>query len=594
MDNKESVPLAKTELIETQSCENFTNQSSQWLLKNSQSDVLEAWRNCQSVTMLGLAISIGTAGVLMPCSQQKALATNLEWVNLQATASSFLSTNNYFASLPSQDIGAFGDDRLNLLTRSQTSKINNPNLRQSTQNLSTSSLRLKSSIQAINSAQDNLEQRQRNALEKLTEKKQKLQDILRQLKADNVNTDVSSAALTRQRLVLLDRQVDAILQRASLESASFSILKSSIQLQSNERELIKNSTLTSKLLTQIQASNPVLLAKLPIHIYEVKSGDNLNKIARHYQVSVAEIVKLNRIKNPNAIAVKDRLTIPIAAKKQSFENNTNVIGKSSTTIATTQQNSLKVSIAPQVSVDNNPYIDNLKADIIKLQQEYKGNQKIDRTASNGNKTLNESLANNPQTLNLNWIEQSKKDRAALANQPQQNLVSQALLGVAPTSAIDYNQKLKTPMGTILPNLPPLSSPEQYLPNSSGQFNGYIWPAKGTLTSGYGWRWGRMHKGIDIAAPIGTPVYAAASGKVISAGWSSGGYGNLIKIQHADGSLTYYAHNSKILVRTGQIVEQSQQIADMGNTGFSTGPHLHFEIHPSGSGATNPIALLPKK
>jgi murein DD-endopeptidase MepM/ murein hydrolase activator NlpD len=125
-----------------------------------------------------------------------------------------------------------------------------------------------------------------------------------------------------------------------------------------------------------------------------------------------------------------------------------------------------------------------------------------------------------------------------------------------------------------------------------QFNGYIWPAKGVLTSGYGWRWGRMHKGIDIAAPIGTPIVAAAPGVVVSAGWNSGGYGNLVELQHPDGSVTLYAHNNRILVRRGQEVAQGQQISEMGSTGRSTGPHLHFEVHPNGRGAVNPIALLP--
>jgi murein DD-endopeptidase MepM/ murein hydrolase activator NlpD len=102
----------------------------------------------------------------------------------------------------------------------------------------------------------------------------------------------------------------------------------------------------------------------------------------------------------------------------------------------------------------------------------------------------------------------------------------------------------------------------------------------------------MHKGIDIAAPIGTPVMAAASGVVISAGWNNGGYGNLVKVRHFDGSVTLYAHNSRLLVRRGQQVEQGQQIAEMGSTGYSTGPHLHFEVHHQGRGAVNPVALLP--
>ncbi|MCS6812054.1 MAG: peptidoglycan DD-metalloendopeptidase family protein [Cyanobacteria bacterium] len=146
--------------------------------------------------------------------------------------------------------------------------------------------------------------------------------------------------------------------------------------------------------------------------------------------------------------------------------------------------------------------------------------------------------------------------------------------------------------TVSPELPPLGSADKYLPGQ--EFNGYIWPARGVLTSGYGWRWGRMHRGIDIAGPIGTPIIAAAPGVVVTAGWNSGGYGNLVEIQHPDGSLTLYAHNSRILVQVGQQVSQGQQIAEMGSTGYSTGPHLHFEIHPRGQGAVNPIAMLPSR
>lgn len=142
-------------------------------------------------------------------------------------------------------------------------------------------------------------------------------------------------------------------------------------------------------------------------------------------------------------------------------------------------------------------------------------------------------------------------------------------------------------------LPPLGSPDIYLPDAPPA-SGFIWPARGVLTSGYGMRWGRMHRGIDIAAPIGTPIFAAAAGVVTYAGWNKGGYGNLVEIRHPDGSITRYAHNNRILVRKGQKVEQSQQIAEMGSTGFSTGPHCHFEIHPPGRGAVDPIAFLPRE
>jgi len=127
-----------------------------------------------------------------------------------------------------------------------------------------------------------------------------------------------------------------------------------------------------------------------------------------------------------------------------------------------------------------------------------------------------------------------------------------------------------------------------------QLSGYLWPAKGTLTSGYGWRWGRMHRGIDVANSVGTPIIAAADGKVVFSGWSSGGYGYLVELAHSDGSKTRYAHNSALLVKKGQNVRQGTAIARMGSTGRSTGPHLHFEIIKPGLGAVNPVRHLSRQ
>jgi murein DD-endopeptidase MepM/ murein hydrolase activator NlpD len=121
---------------------------------------------------------------------------------------------------------------------------------------------------------------------------------------------------------------------------------------------------------------------------------------------------------------------------------------------------------------------------------------------------------------------------------------------------------------------------------------YRWPTAGVLTSRFGRRWGKMHKGIDIAGPVGTPINSAADGTVVFAGWN-GGYGNLVEIKHTDGTTTRYGHNSRIMVSVGQTVAQGQQVSEMGSTGQSTGSHLHFEIRPNGGDAVNPIAHLPK-
>ena len=103
----------------------------------------------------------------------------------------------------------------------------------------------------------------------------------------------------------------------------------------------------------------------------------------------------------------------------------------------------------------------------------------------------------------------------------------------------------------------------------------------------------MHKGIDIANNVGTPIVAARDGIVKFSGWSSG-YGYLVELTHSDGSSTRYAHNSRLLVRKGQIIAQGVKISLMGSTGRSTGPHLHFEIRQRGGSALDPMAKLPAR
>lgn len=162
--------------------------------------------------------------------------------------------------------------------------------------------------------------------------------------------------------------------------------------------------------------------------------------------------------------------------------------------------------------------------------------------------------------------------------------SRMLLGLAPVGS----------GGLSWPELPSFGNEQRptspYLRGNSA----LIWPAQGTFTSGYGWRWGRMHRGIDIANNVGTPIVAAARGRVSFAGWHEGGYGYFVEITHEDGSRTRYGHNSNLLVREGQQVDQGQVISQMGSTGRSTGPHLHFEVLPPGEGAMNPLQFLPPR
>ena len=119
------------------------------------------------------------------------------------------------------------------------------------------------------------------------------------------------------------------------------------------------------------------------------------------------------------------------------------------------------------------------------------------------------------------------------------------------------------------------------PASTPSASGLIWPVNGPVMSPFGMRWGRMHTGIDIGVPYGTPIDAAAAGRVIYAGWMDG-YGNLVFIDHGRGLSTGYAHQSSIGVSNGQAVTQGQVIGYVGCTGHCFGPHLHFEVRVNGT------------
>jgi len=135
---------------------------------------------------------------------------------------------------------------------------------------------------------------------------------------------------------------------------------------------------------------------------------------------------------------------------------------------------------------------------------------------------------------------------------------------------------------------PVSAPQAEEQSFTDQ--GSLLPVRGTVTSNVGWRHDpidgtiRHHNGVDIAVPSGTKVKAIAAGRVIQSG-PHGGYGNLVKIEHNDGSVSMYGHNSQLEVNVGDQVQAGQTIALSGSTGRSTGPHLHFELWKNGSNQT---------
>ncbi|OLP17090.1 hypothetical protein BST81_17180 [Leptolyngbya sp. 'hensonii'] len=304
--------------------------------------------------------------------------------------------------------------------------------------------------------------------------------------------------------------------------------------------------------------------------------------------------------------------------------NSNLAAVSAPSNLTTPFSDSTVNPVIQLNPDRNDglYLQNLKDEISRLREKYRNQApqvQVKDEASPSSQSSAERLtvasrpataadlqAVNPEFSPRAFSQSLRSEVVALkgtsseappssqASSPATVPAPQQMIATAPLGSENYDSIVQPLVGQMVsPDLPPLSAADRYLPNGAASFNGFIWPAKGVLTSGYGWRWGRMHRGIDIAAPVGTPILSAAPGVVVYAGWNSGGYGNLVEVQHPDGSLTRYAHNSRILVQVGQQVDQGQQIAEMGSTGYSTGPHCHFEVHPAGQGAVNPMAYLPR-
>jgi murein DD-endopeptidase MepM/ murein hydrolase activator NlpD len=131
---------------------------------------------------------------------------------------------------------------------------------------------------------------------------------------------------------------------------------------------------------------------------------------------------------------------------------------------------------------------------------------------------------------------------------------------------------------------------QALPSQADVAADAVQMVTGRVTSGFGSRWGRAHKGLDIAAPIGTPIHVPMAGEVIASGPASG-FGLWVRIRHDDGTVTTYGHVNRALVRVGEQVTAGQEIAEVGNRGHSTGPHLHVEVQTPGGVTVNPRPWL---
>lgn len=336
----------------------------------------------------------------------------------------------------------------------------------------------------------------------------------------------------------------------------------------NEEVTVRNTYVSQEeILKQEDAQNKLLENRYDMIDYELKEGDNIWDIAMTYGTTMERILELNpSIEDETKMQIGDIIKVEKASPILSI-----------------------------TTVEEATYKELIPADIqyVEFSDLYKDETKVYQEGNDGLKELTVAVTK------VNGEEVSR------------SLISEKTLIQEKTKVIAYGTKEK-PVVTV----PEKSESSSNNSNSSNSSNSsstgsssntnsnsssssssnssglFIHPLKGAgrVSSTYGPRWGTFHKGIDYAAPAGTPVYASAAGKVIYSGYNSGGYGKLVIIEHSNGYQTYYAHNSSLYVNVGETVSQGEHIAAVGSTGDSTGNHLHFEIRKNGS-PVNPANYL---
>jgi len=270
-------------------------------------------------------------------------------------------------------------------------------------------------------------------------------------------------------------------------------------------------------------------------IYIVEEGDNVWTIARKHNITVKQILEANA-----PMEESDILQIGQELKLNVPELPLNVL-----------------------TVEKVKYTESIpfETETKKTDSLYTNQTKVSQEGQNGEKEIVDKV------YRRNGIEKNReKVSETIIKEPVKKIVLQGTKQPVKRTSSSRGSSSKSGSGTM------------------------AWPAKGTLSSRFGRRWGRMHNGIDIAGPKGTPVYAADSGTVSYSAYNGGGYGNLIKISHGGGTVTYYAHLSSRVASKGQKVKKGQLIGYMGSTGRSTGSHLHFEVRVNGS-PKNPLNYL---
>ncbi|WP_233493173.1 MULTISPECIES: peptidoglycan DD-metalloendopeptidase family protein [unclassified Meiothermus] len=315
-------------------------------------------------------------------------------------------------------------------------------------------------------------------------------------------------------------------------------------------------------------------ARIPpgVREYVVQSGDTLQTLARRFGVTELDLVSANpSLSSLDRLAEGSVIYIPTQTKGLLIE-----MGKGQTLADLAERFGVPLLSIAKANGVKNPL--ELRAGDLVLLPGIQARTTYDRLLA-----VREEERRQREEEQRRLAEERRRQEEArrLAEQQRQRQLAQARLQRQQQAAVAHRSQAG-------------QSPTVRRVDYEAATSGFQWPLGNfVITTYYGQRgaFQRFHTGIDLAAPMGTPIYAAKAGQVETAGWSSWGYGLHVIIDHGSGVETLYGHMSRIAVQPGQFVERGQLIGYVGSTGWSTGPHCHFEVRVGGA-TRNPLAYLP--
>lgn len=303
----------------------------------------------------------------------------------------------------------------------------------------------------------------------------------------------------------------------------------------NEEVIVRSTYIDAEdIISEEEAKNILLGNTEEVVEYELQEGDNIWDIAIKHGTTMDHILEINpQIEDETRMQIGEVIKLEVPDPILS--------------ISTSEEATFKELIPAEI-------------EYVEFSDLYKDETKVYQKGYDGVKEI---------TVVVHKVNGKEVSR---------DLITEKVLKEPKTKVIAFGTKEKPKPKKPTSSKKPSSSVSS---SASGQFMHPL-NGGGRLTSNYGSRWGSFHRGLDIAAPAGTPVYASAAGTVTFSGYNNGGFGKLIIIDHNNGYQTYYAHNSSLYVQVGQKVSKGQNIAGVGSTGNSTGNHVHFEIRKDGT------------